>query len=327
MRKNEKEKSLAEIGNVLSSADSILIFPHIQIDGDALGSSVALCGAFRKRGKKADIIIEDKIPENIKFLDKGYCVWDTDITKPDVCIAVDCSDISRIVKRRDIFNGCKRTVSIDHHATAVPFADLNYLDDGASSTGEIILRLLKAMKWSIESDIAEAIYTAIVTDTGRFMYSNTSGKTHRIVAELLDTGMDHNKVSVEVYQRNRLERIRLINSIMSTLEIASHGRCSLAIMTEQMLMDTGAYVEETEGVVEELRSIDGVEISAFLKQEKDNVKVTLRSKTEADVSKIAMQFNGGGHKRAAGCTISGDINEVKLLIMQSIQKELNDMGN
>ncbi len=325
--RKSNNNSLKEIATLLKGADSVLIFPHLQMDGDTLGSSVALCVALRKQGKKADILIEDKIPENIKFLDKGYCVLISDFREyeADVCIAIDCSDRMRIEKRQDAFQRGKQTALLDHHATTQPFADLNYVDPESSSSGEIVFLLLKEMGLDFDAEIAEALYAAIVTDTGRFTYSNTTWETHLVVAELFKTGMDHNGIAVEVYQRKRIEKVKLTCGILGTMELFHHGKANLAFMTQQMLADSGAYSEETEGIVEELRSIDGVEISAFLKEEAGKVKVTMRAKMHADVSQIAESFGGGGHTKAAGCTISGDIIEVRQLIMEAIDRHLDSL--
>ena len=324
MRTDGKQfKDLAEILGLLSSAQSIIIFPHIQMDGDTLGSAVALCQTLRNQGKSAEILIEDKIPNNIEFLNKDHCVYVANTHRPDLCIAVDCSDLSRLGHRENIFANCKHTISIDHHITGLPFADFNYINPNSSSTGEMIYQLLKELKWDLDVNAGEAIYTAIVTDTGKFMYSNTRGSTHRIVWELFQKGIDHNRVAVEVYQKKRIEKVRLMNSIMSTMKIFANGRASMAHMSEAMLVESGAYPEETEGLVEELRSIDGVEIAVFLKEENGQVKVTMRSKSEGDVSKIAMQFNGGGHKKAAGCMIEGKLADVKTLVVEAINRELN----
>lgn len=324
IRKNNSN-SLNEIATLLKGAEFVLIFPHLQMDGDALGSSAALCAALRKQGKKADILIEDKIPDNIKFLDKGYCISISDFQEyeADVSIAVDCSDRMRIEKRQDAFRKGKRTAMLDHHATTQPFADFNYVDSQSSSTGEIVFLLLKEMGMDLDAEIAEALYAAIVTDTGRFTYSNTTPETHLVVAELFKTGMDHNRIAVEVYQRKRIEKVKLTCGILDTMEMFHKGKANLAFMTQQMLADTGAYTEETEGIVEELRSIDGVEISAFLKEEAGKVKVTMRSKMQADVSQIAESFGGGGHTKAAGCIIPGDIIEVRRLIMEAIDRHLD----
>ncbi len=325
--KNYTANTLTDIARLLNEAGSVLIFPHIQMDGDAMGSAAALCGVLRKEGKRADILIEDKIPENLKFLDKDYCVLNSEIVGPDVCIAVDCSDFSRIGKRQETFKTGKKTVMIDHHTTAETFADLNYIDIDVSATGEIAMKLIKAMGQVIDVETAEELFAAIVTDTGRFLYSNTSGATHLAVAELYKTGMDHNRVAIEIYQRRRVEKVRLMNAIMSTMELFGEGKGIIAVMTKQMLDEAGAYPEETEGMVEELRSIDRVEIAAFIKEDNDGVKVTMRSKTSADVSGIAAQFGGGGHKKAAGCTIKGDINDIKSLIIQAVKDELNKRGS
>lgn len=315
--------SLKQIADKLLEASSVLIFTHIQMDGDALGSSAALCHALRKMGKEAEILIEDKIPDNLMFLDDGYCVWSAGIKKPDICVALDCSDIGRLGRREEAFKEGKTTIFIDHHATAIPFGHLNYMDAGAAATGEIVFKLLKEMDYDLDSDAAEKIYTAIVTDTGRFMYSNTTGDTHCMVSELFRRGIDHEKVSVEIYQKKRIEKVKLMNAIMGTIELFNDGKACMALMTENMLKDTGAYAEESEGMVEELRNIEGIEIATLLKEHEEGIKVTMRSKSWADVSKIAVLFDGGGHKKAAGCTLKTSMEEAKLLIKSAINKILN----
>lgn len=322
-KRTTSQSCLSEIANLLARAGSVLIFPHIQMDGDALGSSVALCRALRNRGKVAQILIEDKIPENLRFLDKGYCIYDFPDCDPDVCIALDCSDLMRIDKRQEIFLKGKQTALLDHHATSQPFADINYVDIDASSTGEIVFLLLKEMGATFDREMGEALFAAIITDTGNFLYSNTGKRTHLMAAELYETGMDHNKVAVEIYQRKRIQKIKIMNAVLSTIELIHEGKGCVAVMTRRMLADTGAFVEETEGVVEELRNIDGVEISAFLREEEGRVRVTMRAKGWADVSDIAEKYGGGGHKKAAGCTIPGTIEEVKPLLIQDIKWQLD----
>jgi phosphoesterase RecJ-like protein len=178
----------------------------------------------------------------------------------------------------------------------------------------------------IDPDAAEALFAAIATDTGGFLYSSTSEKTHLAVAELYKAGLNHNRAVVEIYQKRRVEKVKLISSVLGTMEIIHGGKANLAVMTQQMLADTGAYPEETEGLVEELRNINGVEISAFLKEEEGAVRVTMRSKSRADVSAIAMEYGGGGHTKAAGCTIPGGIDEARQLIADSIGRQLDDLS-
>ncbi len=325
--RKSNNSSLDDIALLLKNAASVLIFPHMQMDGDALGSAAALCAALRKQGKKAAVLIEDKIPANIKFLDRGYCIPISDFQEweYDVCIALDCSDWARIEKRQEYFQKGVRTALLDHHTTTQPFADLNYVEPETSSTGEIVFQLLKKMEVVPDADIAEPLYAAIVTDTGNYMYSNTSPETHLVAAELLKTGVDHSRITVEIYQSKRIEKVRITCAILGTMELFHNGKGNIAFMTQQMLTESGAYTEETEGIVEELRSINGVEISAFLKEDEGKVKVTMRAKTHADVSEIARSFGGGGHTKAAGCTIPGDIKDIKELIMEAIDRHLDSL--
>lgn len=322
LRRMKNRKMKNKIAGLLKEAESIVIFPHIQMDGDALGSAVAICNVLRNQGKKAEILIEDKIPNNIKFLDQEHCVYESTIAEPDVCLAVDSSDEARLGKRIDFYHKGKTTILIDHHKTAKPFGQYNLVDAKASSTGEIIMDLIKAMGAYIDKEVGQALYTAMVTDTGRFMYSNTSKKTHLQVAELFDSGMDHHVISVEIYQNNSLEQVVLRNKVLSTLEILFDGQASLAYMTKEMLEKSKAMMEETEGLVEELRNIEGVEIAAFIREEDGGVKASFRAKGKYDVSKIASSFGGGGHKNAAGCLVDMPLEEFKVQVIEAIEKEL-----
>ncbi|NLY71515.1 MAG: bifunctional oligoribonuclease/PAP phosphatase NrnA [Clostridiales bacterium] len=318
--------SLDKIVEELKKAKSILIFPHVRIDGDALGSSVALCIAMRLQGKEAHILIEEDLPSNLAFLDEGYCINEySSSDNIDVCLAVDCSDLARLENRKEIFLNGKVTVSIDHHLTNEYFADLNYVNSDSAATAEIVYYLLKAMGQTIDAKIAEALYAAIATDTGNFQYSNTTKETHLIVAELYDTGMDHNKVAVEIYQNIRPEKVKLVCAALSTMEIFSNGRANIAYVTQDMLKQCNATMDEADGVVEKLRDIRAIEIAVFLKEETDQVKVGMRAKSKADVSMIANQFGGGGHKKAAGCVIEGTIENAKQLIKDSVHNYLSNL--
>ncbi len=311
-----------KIAALLNEAESVVILPHIQMDGDALGSSVALCTALRNAGKKAEVLIEDKIPRNIEFLNAGHCVYESSIENPSICLSLDSSDEGRLGKRAGFLKKGDTTIMVDHHKTARPFADYNLIDAKASSTGEIVMDIIKLMGAHIDSEIGLALYTALVTDTGRFMYSNTSKKTHMQAAELFDSGMDHNRVSLEVYQNKRMERMVLRNKILSTLEMLYGNKACIALMTEEMLEESNALMEETEGLVEELRNIEGIEIAAFLREEEGNTKATFRSKGKYDVARIAAGFGGGGHKNSAGCVVNKPIEEFKAEVIEAIGKEL-----
>ena len=321
-----KNCSLKQIAEILQNGKTILLFPHMQIDGDALGSSVALCRVLRKQGKQAYILIEEEIRWNLAFLDEEYCISDQEIfDEIDICLAVDCSDLARVGKRKGTYFSGKRTISIDHHLTNISFADYNYNDGSAAATGEIVFRLFKEMESDIDSLTAEALYAAIVTDTGNFQYSNTTKETHLITANLYDYGMDHNKVIVSIYQNTRREKVKIISKALSTMEFFCNGKGNIAYVSRDMLQETGALINETEGIVEQLRNINGVEISIFLKEEADTIKVGMRAKTIANVAEIAQYFGGGGHKKAAGCTIKGTLENVKTQIIGVAEDHLKTL--
>jgi phosphoesterase RecJ-like protein len=321
--------TLIQIGKKLKDAQTVLLYPHVIMDGDTLGSSIALCIALRKMGKKAHILIEDEIPSYLLFLEKDYCTFDRNILDaPDVSISVDCSDIERFVMRKDKFLTGKSSICLDHHRTNNFFADLNYIDVNAAATGEIVYDLIKAMDATLDVEMAEAIYTAITTDTGNFQYTNTTRITHLITADLFDIGIDLEKISVEVYQNIRHEKLKIMNEVINTLEMLYDGKADIAYVTQEMLEKTGALMEETEGIIEILRNISGVEISAFLKESKSNeIKVGLRAKTYGDVSRIAQSFGGGGHKKAAGCTLNTSLEEAKQKISAAIVAHLSGAEN
>jgi phosphoesterase RecJ-like protein len=321
-----KKNTLKQIADKLKEAETILLYPHVIMDGDTLGSSIALCIALRKIGKEAHILIEDEIPSYLLFLEKGYCTYDQGILNaPDLSISVDCSDIERFVLRKDKFLKGKFSICLDHHRTNNYFADMNYIDEFAGATGEIVYDLIKLLGVELDVEMAEAIYTAITTDTGNFQYTNTTKTTHLITADLFDVGIDLEKISVEVYQNIRHEKLKITNAVLSTIEILCGGKADIAYVTQEMLKDTGALMEETEGIIETLRNISGVEISAFLKESKPNeIKVGLRAKTYGDVSAIAQMFQGGGHRKAAGCTLHMSLEEARQKIVEAVCAQLTE---
>lgn len=306
-----KNNTFEEIAAALSLGKKILLFPHVNPDGDTLGSCAALCRALRNTGRECWVLTEGPIPENLRFLDQGCCTEDPDILgAPDLAAAIDCSDMERLGHRGKRFLSAEVTACIDHHRTTDSFCDLNYIDSTAAATGELVFELLQVCGIPIDREMGEALFAAIVTDTGRFQYSNTSRRTHEIAAALYDAGIDAGRVCTQIYESMRMEQLMIRNKALNTLSTVAGGRAVIAYVTQDMLAETGAAMDETDGVVETLRSIRGVEAAAFLKEAEDgSIKVSMRSKEALDVAEIAVRLGGGGHVRAAGCTLSCSLSE------------------
>lgn len=311
--------SLEKAGQLLNNAESIVIFPHINPDGDALGSCAALCRALRNEGKEAWILMEEEVPRYLSFMDTEFCTCDNGcITDPDICICVDCSEEKRFPKRADKFNSGKTRMCIDHHATSDSFGDYYYIDGAEAATAQIIYKLLIEMGVRIDSGIAASLYTGISTDTGNFQYSNTTPETHMIAAELMKTGMDHVSITVALYQNVSLTKVRLEARILDKMEIFAGGRAVISYVDRQMLQEVSAGMEDSESAIDTLRNIEGIEIAAFLKEKADAVKVSMRAKSSGRVDEIAVKFGGGGHAKAAGCTLEMSIAEAADAIKEEI---------
>lgn len=320
-----KNASLKTMGEMLISAESIIIFPHINADGDALGSSSALCRALRKMGKEAWILMEEEVPKYISFIDTEFCTQNQScVQDPDVCICVDCSEESRFPARASKYNSAKTRLCVDHHATSGAFGDYYYIDGNEAATAQIIYKLLMAMEAEIDAGMASSLYTGINTDTGSFRYSNANPETHQITAELLKTGFDHVAVNVALYQNVSLKKMRLENKILDKMEVFADGKGAISFVTEEMVHQAGAQMEDSEGVIDTMRNIEGVEIAAFIKDRGDAVKVSMRAKSTGRVDGIAMKFNGGGHAKAAGCTLKMSVEEATELIKKEIATYLEN---
>jgi phosphoesterase RecJ-like protein len=331
-----KMNTVEEIADALGAAGSVRIFPHENLDGDAVGSAVALCLALREKGKDCLVVVNEKMPDNIAFIEYGCVVCipadgaedegaDGAFAegKESVSVLIDVGETERIPGREDLFACGDRTMCIDHHASSRPLCDYNLIDSSVSAVGEIVYDIVRAMGATISERVATALYVAIVTDTGRFQYANTTAHSLRTAAELLDAGVSPNEVSSEIYQNVRQEKIMLENEVMATMEMVSGGKGVIAYMTGDMLSRTGALEEETEGIAEKLRGIRGVEVSVFMREAGDRrTKASMRSKFYYDVGKLAARFGGGGHLGAAGFTSERPLDEVVGDVKRALEETL-----
>lgn len=314
---------MKELAQLVNSSDSVLLFPHSKMDGDAAGSCGALCAALRNQGKKAYIFCDEVVPANLQFLVKDFITDDPDVFDvPGLCMAVDCGELGRFASRNETFLRGNRLACLDHHENGGQFEDaVCYVEPSSASTGELMLQLLLEMGVEITPFMADALYAAITTDTGDFRFSNSKKETHEAVAMLYDFGLDHAKVCNEIYDNERMEKLRMHSLAIADMEMIAGGKANIVCVTQNMLAESGAEMWETEGLIDTMRTIAGVEISALLKEDApDKIKVSLRAKSYGEVLTIANAFDGGGHKKAAGGTIRKSIGEAKALVKDAIEQ-------
>jgi len=313
---------IVSLYELLEKKDSFIITSHIAPDGDSIGSVLALTLALLKNGKKAVAVIKDDIPKKYRFLPGVNLIVKDTLDSFDVIIALDCGDIERLGFEKTLKEYAPMIVNIDHHKSNSFFGDLNLVDANSSSVGEMIYRLLDG-KVEIDYDIAINLYTAIITDTGSLKYSNTTPLSLRILANLVDKGVRPDYVSRNVFEKRSLASIKLLKSVLNTLEISSDGKIACLFITQDMLKDSNADEEDTDGMINYAREIEGVEVAAIFKEiEGSLIRVGLRSNEWVDVSAIAAKFNGGGHPRAAGCQINLPLKEAYDIVLKVIKRTI-----
>lgn len=300
--------------DVLNGVKYALILPHTMPDGDTIGSSVALFLGLTHIGIQSWIILDDDIPRDLAFMagplvttSQYLCrrqALEVPMTSDNtVVITVDLSDLERLASRKNLLESY-RVWNLDHHVTNLMFGDLRVIDSEASSTGELMHRLLKHWEIPISKAMAEALYVAITTDTGSFKYANTTPTTHRVVADLLEIGIDRDKIALNLYHSEPSSKLKLHSLSLGHLKIYSNGRVARAYVSQHMLMEAGAHMTEADGLVERIRDIEGIDTVILLKEVgPDEVKISMRSIGSINVSRVALSFGGGGHRNAAGFTL------------------------
>lgn len=302
---------LKRITEQLLKAQNIVILPHINADGDALGASIGLALALKNLKKNVNVLTEEEIPGNLDFLPGQDLVNQEGPDVYDVAVNIDNGDITRLGKRETYYHNARVRLSIDHHSTNKVEADISYVDTTSSATGEIIFDLItQYLKAGMNKDIALCIYTAIVTDTGCFRYTNTTSRTLNISSQLLEYDIDFPLVIKKAFETISCAKLSAIKQIINSLRLYQNGKIAVSYLTKEDIESFSLKSDDFEGLVNIGRNLEGVEVSIFLREdEKDNFRVNLRSNDYVDVSKIAESFDGGGHKRAAGLNISKKLEE------------------
>lgn len=324
--------NIDNIIELIKRSNDFVVTSHISPDGDNIGSTLGMYYSLKKIGKNIYYVLDDNVPLNLKFLVENV----TKISSEDfkalnidnyTLIALDCGDKSRICVSEEIKEKAVDVVCIDHHASNDSYGDLNYIDTEASSTSELVYNLLVRLNEInnisvIDEDIATALYTGLVTDTGNFSYSNTHPSSFEMAKKLMILGAKRDKIIQSVFQSNSYNYYKLLGEALNTLDIVQEKVACISL-TIDMFKRNNMSFNDVDGITPYTRDIENVEVGILLKQKKENeVKVSLRSKNYVNVSKIAQTFNGGGHVRAAGCTIYDTVENAKVKILQEVLKEI-----
>lgn len=313
---------LDDIKVQIENANTIVILTHENPDGDAVGCSLSMLNALKQLNKKVDVIIPE-YSKCFKFLPGIEEVKSEGLEQYDLAIAVDCADVKRLNGFSSYFENAKFKVQIDHHGVNTMFGDLNYVDPVAPACAQILVKVLQYWGIEITKDLGTCLLTGIITDTGGFKYAGVTSETFEFVASLLQKGVNVSNVYKNVLQTVTKSCFYLNNIARSRMEFLENGKVAFTYITVEEEKNVGAETGDYEGIVDIGRDIAGVEVSVFLREKEAGVyKVSLRSNDYLNVSDVCLMFGGGGHMKAAGCTVNGTIEQIKEKILNEIRIQL-----
>ncbi len=305
----------------IKEAKYILIITHINPDPDTLTSALALSSALELNKIKHKIYNNNKkLPSNLKFLKNYNKIVDKIPDFYDLIISVDCGDKYRFFREpNDKYDDSIDLINIDHHISNNNFGNINIVDPESASTAELVYDLLDINGVKLTKDCAEALYVGIYTDTLAFTTNRTNNRTFQKIGHIVESGANPDYISTHLVYNESLAKYRLIPKILDSLELHMEGRVATIELKNEWIKSTGADMDDAEDALNMVTQIGIVDIVVFLREGSTKIRVSLRGKNGADVSKIAKDFEGGGHIRAAGCVInSKDMNEAKKIILDYI---------
>ncbi len=326
-KSTSENASLEQIGKVLRDYQSFVLISHVRPDGDAIGSQLALGFALMAAGKTVRLINEDGLPDNLAFM-SGSDKIEFPPAEPmtvEVAIALDTATQPRLGERAlHAASRAKIWLNIDHHISNPGYGDLNFIDSTSPATGQILYQLITALDLPLPAESRDAIYVAVSTDTGSFQYPSTTAKTYQMAADLIDRGLDVGTINSNIYDNYPYRRVELMRALLNTLEISEDGLVANWDLRDQMRIDLALQPEDSEGLIDIIRAIRGVQVAVFFEELVDGkIRVSMRSKDHRyNVCEIAMTFGGGGHALAAGIRMTGPLEEAKLLVLGEIHRRI-----
>ncbi len=317
--------SIEEIARQLESKEKWLLIGHKIPDGDCIGSLLGLALGLTGLGKKTEILLGEALPANYNYLQGIDFIKTLSNIGSEFygLVYLDCSDLDRVNQEvRMLVSEMKLpSINIDHHASNNLFADYNYVDEKAAATGEIVWQILTAMKAPLGKDIAEAVYAALLMDTGGFLNGNTTSQVLRLAAELLHCGVDVNQARINLFESKSRTEMMLIKAALQGLDFSLDGRIGWIILPYAQIAAIDALDVHPEGLINYARMVQGVEVGVLLREiAPGQVKIGLRSRGKVDVAELAGTWGGGGHRQAAGATVAGSLTDVKEMIIKRVKE-------
>ncbi len=315
--------TLDEILKQIQKAEKIVILTHESPDGDAVGSSLAMKLIVEKLEKTADVIIPE-YSRLFNFLPSAEEIMtDSEIKNYDLAISVDCATLKRMAKK-EYFENAKSTIVIDHHGSNTMYGDLNYVNPVSPACCEVLAGMLKYYEIDITKDIGTCLMTGIITDTGGFRHVGITPETFEFTADLIRLGVDVPDIYKRTLNTKTRANFELSKRVMDRMGILEDGKVTFTYMNKKDEEEVGAEPGDHEGLVEIGRDIEGVEVSIFIRQKENEeaYKISMRSGNKVNVSDICFLFGGGGHPRAAGALIQGNVEQVKEKLMKEVRKAL-----
>ncbi len=313
------------ISEIKGPSKKCLALSHQNPDGDTLGSMLAIGSILKELGHEVDHAISDPVPEVYKFLPFTNLVKtpDQDGLKKeyDLAFSLDCGSVKRLGRAQDLWNSSKKTINIDHHISNEKFATINWIEADATSTGQLIYWLANEMNLKISKEVSSLLYTTLLTDTACFAHSNTNSIALKWGSELIELGAEHETIYRKVFLERPFKSVKVFGSALNNLNIIENGEVVWTFVNQDTMKEFLATGEDTEDIADYMMRTRGVKVGIFLREDKGETKVSLRSNTDFDVSKIAMSLGGGGHKRAAGINIKKPFGEVKDLVLNKVLDE------
>ena len=319
-----------ELKNCINKYNDIVIITHTNMDGDALGSSTALCAALRQLGKNAVVYVEDKIPDYLNVInhdvnkpdDVPYYVSVLNF-KPEIAFAVDIGERSRLEDRVEAYDSAEVRLCIDHHQKHDDFADYSVVHEDYAAAGLLVYEFIKELGVNVTQDMAKALYTAIATDTGRFKYNSTTSEVLRAVAELYEYDINASEICTAVFDSKPLVQLKAEAVALENVEILAGGKVVVSYITKDQMNKIGALYEHVDTCIDRIRLIEGVEIAIFIKEKEVGLnKLSLRAKSYANVARLAGELGGGGHEKASGATLKCSLEEALIQAKAAAEREI-----